>query len=480
MYEDEPQDKVHDVLAGAVFGDHPLGRPVIGAAEVIALDPGARHRRLPRRPLHWRQRSSWRRRATSSTSAIVELAERLRLAATADRRRRERAPPDADEPRGCASTRRRPSSTTSASAAPGSPATTSAASRSPSSTRSSAARPRRACSRRCARSAASPTRSAPTRASTRTPARSRMYVGTREDNVAEALRRDRPRARARCATSGSRDEELARAKEHVKGRLVLSMESTARAHEPPRPLDPVRRAAADARRDARARRGGHARGRRPSSPRELYAAERLSAAAIGRERGPASASALAPGRAPSSGARRDPRRRLRAPRGAWGRPCARRSRAPTTWSSSAGPTRARGRRSTTCSATPTWWWTSPRRTRRSATRAPASRPACTRWSAPPASTSSSCDELRERRRRGANCFVAPELRDRRGADDAGRAADRAAHARVRDRRAPPRRQARRAVGHGEAHRRADRARPAATSTSRSTRCGCPASSPTRR
>ena len=35
MYEDEPSDKVHDVLADAVFGDHPLGRPVIGRAEVI-------------------------------------------------------------------------------------------------------------------------------------------------------------------------------------------------------------------------------------------------------------------------------------------------------------------------------------------------------------------------------------------------------------------------------------------------------------
>jgi predicted Zn-dependent peptidase len=39
MYEDEPQDKVHDVLSRAVFGDHPLGRPVIGRGEVIgALD----------------------------------------------------------------------------------------------------------------------------------------------------------------------------------------------------------------------------------------------------------------------------------------------------------------------------------------------------------------------------------------------------------------------------------------------------------
>jgi len=39
MYEDEPSDKVHDVLADAVFGDHPLGRPVIGRAEVIAGVP---------------------------------------------------------------------------------------------------------------------------------------------------------------------------------------------------------------------------------------------------------------------------------------------------------------------------------------------------------------------------------------------------------------------------------------------------------
>jgi predicted Zn-dependent peptidase len=39
MYEDEPSDKVHDVLAKAVFGDHPLGRPVIGRAEIIANVP---------------------------------------------------------------------------------------------------------------------------------------------------------------------------------------------------------------------------------------------------------------------------------------------------------------------------------------------------------------------------------------------------------------------------------------------------------
>jgi len=36
MYEDTPQDLVHDLFSEAVFGDHALGRPVIGTAEVIS------------------------------------------------------------------------------------------------------------------------------------------------------------------------------------------------------------------------------------------------------------------------------------------------------------------------------------------------------------------------------------------------------------------------------------------------------------
>ncbi len=35
MYEDDPQDRVFDLLGKAVFGTHPLGRAVIGTAEVI-------------------------------------------------------------------------------------------------------------------------------------------------------------------------------------------------------------------------------------------------------------------------------------------------------------------------------------------------------------------------------------------------------------------------------------------------------------
>jgi predicted Zn-dependent peptidase len=36
MYEDDPQDRAFDLLGGAVFGEHPLGRAVIGTAGVIA------------------------------------------------------------------------------------------------------------------------------------------------------------------------------------------------------------------------------------------------------------------------------------------------------------------------------------------------------------------------------------------------------------------------------------------------------------
>jgi predicted Zn-dependent peptidase len=39
MYEDDPQDTVFDVLGEAVFGTHPLGRPVIGRAPIIRDTP---------------------------------------------------------------------------------------------------------------------------------------------------------------------------------------------------------------------------------------------------------------------------------------------------------------------------------------------------------------------------------------------------------------------------------------------------------
>ena len=53
-----------------------------------------------------------------------------------------------------------------------------------------------------------------------------MYVGTRQDNVAEACEII-GRELAALRDEGIRGDELDRAKEHVKGRMVLSMESSA-------------------------------------------------------------------------------------------------------------------------------------------------------------------------------------------------------------------------------------------------------------
>ncbi len=62
MYEDEPHDRVHDVLAEAIHGEHPLGRRVLGRAEVIASIPVDRDRGLPRRPVRRAEHRRRRRR----------------------------------------------------------------------------------------------------------------------------------------------------------------------------------------------------------------------------------------------------------------------------------------------------------------------------------------------------------------------------------------------------------------------------------
>ena len=128
MYEDEPQDKVHDILSEAIFGDHPLGRPIIGRAEVVGGVPvpeiaayhGARY--VPGNIVVAAA-------GNVDHDAIVELVEGA-AGDVADRRRdRPRAGARATSRRGSASTRRRPSSTTSASAGPACRAATTAASR---------------------------------------------------------------------------------------------------------------------------------------------------------------------------------------------------------------------------------------------------------------------------------------------------------------------------------------------------------------
>ena len=48
MYEDTPQDLIHDLITQSIFGHHPLGRPVIGSGKVISRltrrSVGAYHR----------------------------------------------------------------------------------------------------------------------------------------------------------------------------------------------------------------------------------------------------------------------------------------------------------------------------------------------------------------------------------------------------------------------------------------------------
>ena len=57
MYEDDPQEKVFDLLGAATFGDDPLGRSIIGRAEVISDTPAAAIADLPRRALRARATS---------------------------------------------------------------------------------------------------------------------------------------------------------------------------------------------------------------------------------------------------------------------------------------------------------------------------------------------------------------------------------------------------------------------------------------
>ena len=96
MYEDDPQEKVFDLLGEAVFGDHPLGRAIIGRASVIADTPPdeiARFHAEPLRPEQRRDRGGRRGRP--------------RRVRRARRARRSRSGPDGTAPHGRRPRRRR-------------------------------------------------------------------------------------------------------------------------------------------------------------------------------------------------------------------------------------------------------------------------------------------------------------------------------------------------------------------------------------
>ena len=79
MVDDNPQDLVHDVVAEAVFGGHPLGRPVIGRADVISTVSrralAAYHRDRLRARQHRRCRRRQRDARARARAAVGTAAE---------------------------------------------------------------------------------------------------------------------------------------------------------------------------------------------------------------------------------------------------------------------------------------------------------------------------------------------------------------------------------------------------------------------
>jgi predicted Zn-dependent peptidase len=224
MYEDEPQDRVHDVLAGAVFGEHPLGRRVLGEADVIASIP------VPEIEAYRSRRYTGGRVVVGAAGhleheAIVELAERLVGAPPAG----EDGAAPATGPQGEARLRFYPKDTEQYHICFGAPGIVRADERryalavldsifggTSSSRLFREVREKRGLAYSVGSYSDQYTDTGLVAA----------YVGTREENVEEAcaiVAAELERLRSEPVSA----DELARAKESVKGRLVLSSESTA-------------------------------------------------------------------------------------------------------------------------------------------------------------------------------------------------------------------------------------------------------------
>jgi predicted Zn-dependent peptidase len=224
MYEDEPQDRVHDVLAEAVHGGHPLGRRVLGSAEVIESIPLS-------------EITAYHHGRYTAPNVIVAAAGHLEHEHIVELARRHLAPP-AGLPHGVEPNGQPPDAPRFAFhpketeqyhicfGGPGIP---------------------RADERRFALNVLDAIFGGSTSSRLFREVREKrglayavgsyieqymdrgmvaMYVGTRQDNVAEACEII-GRELGQLGSEGVSDEELERAKEHVKGRLVLSLESTA-------------------------------------------------------------------------------------------------------------------------------------------------------------------------------------------------------------------------------------------------------------
>ncbi|HMB54319.1 MAG TPA: pitrilysin family protein [Thermoanaerobaculia bacterium] len=222
MYEDEPQDRVHDVLADAVFGAHPLGRRVLGEADVISSIPVA-------------EIESYRAGRYTGPHVVVGAAGHLEHERIVELAERLVKPPGgegaaaAEAPAAEARLRFYPKDTEQYHICFGAPGIAREDERryalavldsifggSTSSRLFREVREKRGLAYAVGSYSEQYTDSGLVA----------TYVGTREDNVAEAcavIGAELARLRSEPVSA----EELARAKESVKGRLVLSSESTA-------------------------------------------------------------------------------------------------------------------------------------------------------------------------------------------------------------------------------------------------------------
>jgi predicted Zn-dependent peptidase len=222
MYEDEPQDRVHDVLAEAIYGDHPLGRRVLGRAEVIGQIP------VPEIAAYHGSRYTANNLVVSAAGhvehqRIVELAERVLRPALANGN----SATNGDAAREQARLSFYPKDTEQYHICFGGPGIARGDDRrfalaildtifggSVSSRLFREVREKRGL----AYSVGSYTHEFVDRGFVA------MYVGTRADNVSEACEII-GRELVQLRDDGVGAEELARAKEHVKGRMVLGLEA---------------------------------------------------------------------------------------------------------------------------------------------------------------------------------------------------------------------------------------------------------------
>jgi predicted Zn-dependent peptidase len=227
MYEDQPQELVHDLISEATFGKHPLGRPVIGHADVIST--------VSRRTISSYHRSMYVPGNVVVAAAgnlrhgelerLLEKAQRKAVRAPVGKGPRVR-PPLVKAPSPSLRFQRKDTEQYHACiAAPGiarSDRRRFAASLldailggSASSRLFQEIREKRGMAYAVYSFASQYTDTG----------QLGVYIGTREDNLAACLEITREQI-GEIADGNVRREELARAKENLKGRIMLSMEST--------------------------------------------------------------------------------------------------------------------------------------------------------------------------------------------------------------------------------------------------------------